>query len=77
MKLLCSYLSTQDEKMSFKDRVIFDDDIDHTQIKSTASGGYEIRIFREDEFGNEEMYRVIIEKTDVILLEGLKEKQLI
>lgn len=77
MKLLKDYHSEIEPKQSYKDHVLYDDDIDRTQIRSTASGGIEIVLYDEDEFGNETRHRIILEKMDLILLEELKLKKLI
>lgn len=77
MKLIEDFHSEQNRNESFQGRVQFDDDIDRTQIRSTAGGGIEVVLYREDEFGNETRYRIILERTDMILLKDLQDKKLV
>lgn len=77
MKLLKDFHCEQNRHQSYKDHVLYDDDLYSINIKSTASGGIEMVMYNEDEFGNEIRYRLILEKTDLMLLEDMKNKKLI
>lgn len=77
MKLIEDFHNELKRNESFMGKILFDDDIDRTQIRSTADGGIEVVLYREDEFGNETRYRIILERMDMILLRDLQGKKLI
>lgn len=77
MKLLKDFHCEQNRHQSYKDHVLYDDDLYSINIKSTASGGIEMVMYNEDEFGNETRYRIIFDRIDLLLLKELKEKKLL
>lgn len=77
MKLIKDFHCETNRHQSYKDHILYDDDIDRTKMRSTASGGIEIVLYDEDEFGNETRHRIIFEKTDLILWDDMKSKKLI
>lgn len=77
MKLIEDFHNELNRNESFMGKVLFDDDIDRTQIRSTAAGGVEVVLYREDESGNETRFRIILERMDMILLRDLQDKKLI
>lgn len=77
MKLLKDFHCEQNRHQSYKDHVLYDDDIDRTQMKTTASGGIEVVLYHEDEYGNETRHRIILERIDLMMLEDMKNKKLL
>ncbi len=73
MEILQSYFCNQDKKESYRNRVVYEGEIQHSEVKATASGGVEMTVTTGDEFGNELSTKVVISRFDLMLLrnEGL------